>query len=1098
MFDLINNTSKLLGDDLKKEIRSGSKLRIAASCFSIYAFNALKSELEQIDELKFLFTTPTLIDEQVTDKVKKQQREFFIPKLSESGLCGTEFEIRLKNQMTQKAIARECAEWLRSKVAIKTLKGPVATQSMINIETNGTYMHYTPVGGFTTADLGYEQNESHLVGITKSDIAEQSKFFINEFERLWNSADKLEDITASVIDYISSCYKENSPEFIYFIILYNVFREFLKDLDEDYMPNEATGFKNSLIWNKLYNFQKDGAVGVINKLERYNGCILADSVGLGKTFTALAVMQYYSLRNKSILVLCPKRLEQNWRQYQGNSTTNIFYKDKIRFDVLFHTDLGRTQGKSGSIDLATLNWGNYDLVVIDESHNFRNNKAVYKNKDTRYDFLMKRIMQDGVKTKVLMLSATPVNNRYNDLKNQLLLAYGGDYNEMNATIDVGKDIQSIFRNAQKVFNVWSKLPTGERHAKDLLDKLDIDFSVILDSVTIARSRKHIQKYYNVNDIGKFPSRLPVKSIYPTLTDNSHVMAYKEIYDKLLSMTMDVYAPLSWLQPSKTEKYEAKYRIDLSSEDKNANSLGQGLTRQMNRESGLKKLMTTSLLKRLESSVYAFRITLEKIIKLNQDTNAVIQRYLDGDKSASIQRKVTSITVEDPDEDELYSMTELQSNIINIELSDLDVVTWQRNILHDIDILTEIYAAMKLVTPDEDNKLKELKKLIDGKIASPINSGNKKILIFSAFEDTANYLYETIAPYISAEYGLFTAKIAGGNNNKTNVGGGTGTDRLLTLFSPLSKQRTITLKDELNTPDIDVLIGTDCISEGQNLQDCDICINYDIHWNPVRIVQRFGRIDRIGSRNENIQLVNFWPDISLDEYINLNKRVSARMTIVNATATADDNIISEENEEMDYRKEQLKKLQEGTLQDLEDVDGNISITDLGLNDFVMDLHNYVKECGEPKGITTGLHSVVCADASKGIEAGIVFVLRNRNNGVNVNKQNRLHPYYLVYLKENGEVVYNHLDVKSTLDVLRTTSKGRSEPIAELCRKFNKETKDGAKMDKYNAMLDDAVASILQVKEENDLQSLFKSGSKVLFQQRIDGLDDFELISFVVIK
>ncbi len=1097
MFDLINNTSKLLGDDLKKEIKSDSRLRIAASCFSIYAFNALKYELEKIEELKFLFTTPTLIDEQVKDKVKKQQREFFIPKLSESGLCGTEFEIRLKNQMTQKAIARECAEWLRTKVQIKTLKEPVATQSMINIETNGAYMHYTPIGGFTTADLGYEQNQSNLVGITKNDIAEQSKFFINEFDRLWNNTNKLEDITASVIDYISSCYKENSPEFIYFIILYNVFREFLKDLDEDFMPNEATGFKNSLIWNKLYNFQKDGAVGVINKLERYNGCILADSVGLGKTFTALAVMQYYSLRNKSILVLCPKRLEQNWRQYQGNSTTNIFYKDKIRFDVLFHTDLGRTHGKSGSIDLATLNWGNYDLVVIDESHNFRNNNAIYKNKDTRYDFLMKRIMQDGVKTKVLMLSATPVNNRYNDLKNQLLLAYGGDYDEMNATIDMGKDIQSIFRNAQTVFNAWSKLPTGERHAKDLLDKLDIDFSVILDSVTIARSRKHIQKYYNINDIGRFPSRLPVKSIYPTLTDNPNVMAYKEIYDRLLSTSMDVYAPLSWLQPSKIEKYETKYRIDLLSEDKNANSLGQGLTRQRNRESGLKKLMTTNLLKRLESSVHAFRITLDKIIKLNEETNALIQKYLDGDKTATIQKKVASTTVEYPDEDELYSMVELPGNTINIELADLDVVTWQRNILHDIEILSEIYAAMKLVTPDEDNKLKELKNLIDEKMAAPINYSNKKILIFSAFEDTTNYLYETIAPYISNKYGLFTAKIAGGNNNKTNVNGRPDTDRLLTLFSPLSKQRSVTL-NEPDTPNIDVLIGTDCISEGQNLQDCDICINYDIHWNPVRIVQRFGRIDRIGSKNEQIQLVNFWPNISLDEYINLNRRVSARMTIVNATATADDNIISEENEEMDYRKEQLKKLQEGTLQDLEDVDGNISITDLGLNDFVMDLHNYVKECGEPKGITTGLHAVVAADASKGVEPGIIFVLRNRNNGVNVNKQNRLHPYYLVYLKESGEVVYNHLDVKSTLDVLRTTSKGKTEPIADLCRKFNKETKDGVKMDKYNALLDDAVASILQVKEENDLQSLFKAGSKVLFQQRIDGLDDFELISFVVIK
>ena len=1097
MLDLINNTNKLLGDDLKREIKTGSRLRIAASCFSIYAYDVLKEELGSIEELKFLFTTPTMIGEQIKDGVKKQQREFYIPKLSESGLCGTEFEIRLKNQMTQKAIARECAAWLKEKVRIKTLKEPVATQSMINIETGDDHMHYTPVGGFTTADLGFERSNSNLTGIIKTDDTAQSKFFIGEFDRLWNNSDKLEDITDAVVDYISSCYKENSPEFIYFIILYNIFKDFLRDLNEDHMPNEATGFKNSLIWNKLYNFQKDGAAGIINKLERYNGCILADSVGLGKTFTALAVMQYYSLRNKSILVLCPKRLEQNWTQYQGNSTTNLFYKDRIRFDVLFHTDLGRTSGRSGNLDLSTVNWGNYDLVVIDESHNFRNNNSAHKDRDTRYDFLMKRIMQEGVKTKVLMLSATPVNNRYNDLKNQLLLAYCGDYSEMNATLGTSKDVQTIFRNAQKVFNAWSKLPIAERKAKDLIDNLDIDFSIILDSVTIARSRKHIQKFYDTSDIGTFPTRLPTISRYPNLTDAPGVMKYKEIYDKLLSMTMNVYAPLAMLFPSRIEKYEAKYEIDLSSEDKNANALGQGLTRQINRESGLKRLMTISLLKRLESSVYAFRITLKKLLDLNNGTLQKIEEFLSGDKHVKIQREVNETWIEDPDEDEMCSFTKVSSGkTITIDLADIDVVTWKRDLLHDIEILTCIYNEMQKVTPAEDKKLQVLKELIDEKLAHPINEGNKKILIFSAFADTADYLYQTIAPYMLSKYRLYTAKVAGGNENKTNDGGSYDTNRILTSFSPISKQRDLSQKTHPFT--IDVLIGTDCISEGQNLQDCDICINYDIHWNPVRIVQRFGRIDRIGSKNDKIQLVNFWPNISLDEYINLSRRVSARMTIVNATATADDNLLSEENEEMDYRKEQLKKLQEGTLQDLEDVDGNISITDMGLNDFVMDLNAYIKANGEPRGVTTGLHAVVAANESKGIESGVIFVLRNRNDGVNINKQNRLHPYYLVYLTESGEVRYNHLDVKSILDVLRASSKGKTEPLADLCSIFNKETKDGVRMEKYNALLDDAVASIIAVKDESDLNSLFKVGSKVLFQQRIDGLDDFELIAFVVIK
>lgn len=1097
MVDIINNTSKLLGDDLKEEIKSGSRLRIAASCFSIYAYAALKEELEKIEELDFLFTTPTFLSEQVSDNIKKEKREFYIPKFSETGICGTDFEIRLKNQMTQKAIARECAEWIKNKVKIKTLKDSIPTQTMINIDNDDAKIHYTPVEGFTTADLGYENNYSKLVGIMKTDIPEQSKFFISEFDRLWNSEKHLEDITNAVVDYISSCYKENSPEFIYFIILYNIFNEFLHDLDEDFMPNEATGFKNSIIWNKLYNFQKDGVVGIVNKLERYNGCILADSVGLGKTFTALAVMQYYSLRNKSILVLCPKRLEQNWTQYQGNKTTNIFYKDRIRFDVLFHTDLGRTSGKSGGMDLATVNWGNYDLVVIDESHNFRNNNSAHKDKDTRYDFLMKRIMQDGVKTKVLMLSATPVNNRYNDLKNQLLLAYCGDYSEMNATLETTKDVQSIFRNAQKVFNTWSKLPIEQRKAKDLMDKLDIDFSIILDSVTIARSRKHIQKFYDVKDIGKFPRRLPTKSYYPKLTDNPTVMKYKDIYDKLLSMTMNVYAPLAMLFPSRLEKYEAKYQIDLQSEDARANSLGQGLTRQMHRESGIKKLMTISLLKRLESSVYAFRLTLESLLDTNNKTLKLINAFLAGDKTIGVDKELFNYAAIDPDDDDSFALTKTSAGKkIHIDLADIDVVTWKRDITHDIEILTAIYTEMKRVTPDEDKKLLELKNLIDEKIKNPFNEGNKKFLIFSAFADTADYLYQNISAYMLSKYGMFTAKIAGGNNNKTNEGGSPQTDRILTLFSPLSKQKDVIYPNE--NKEIDIVIGTDCISEGQNLQDCDICINYDIHWNPVRIVQRFGRIDRIGSKNECIQLVNFWPDLSLDEYINLNKRVSARMTIVNATATADDNIISEENEEMDYRKEQLKKLQEGTLQDLEDVDGNISITDLGLNDFVMDLVAYRKANGDPKGVTKGLHAVVAADESKGIEPGVIFVLCNRNNGVNINKQNRLHPFYLVYLKDDGEVIYNHLDVKSILDVLRATSKGRTEPLAELCRSFNKETKDGAKMAKYNNLLQDAVLSIMEVKEENDLESLFKVGSKVLFQQGIDGLDDFELISFVVIR
>jgi len=714
MFDIINNTSKLLGDDLKKELKDGSSVRIAASCFSIYAYAALKEELEKIDELKFLFTTPTFVESQISDNVKKEKREFYIPK----GLCGTDFEIRLKNQMTQRAIARECAEWMRNKVRLKTLKEPIATQSMINVERTDNCVHYTPVNGFTTTDLGYEQSKSNLVGIMKSDDAAQSKFFINEFDNLWNNSDSLKDVTDYVVDYISSCYKENAPEFIYFIILYNIFKEFLQDLDEDHMPNEATGFKNSLIWNKLYNFQKDGVIGIINKLERYNGCILADSVGLGKTFTALAVMQYYSLRNKAILVLCPKRLEQNWTQYQGNKTTNIFYKDRIRFDVLFHTDLGRTSGKSGGMDLATINWGNYDLVVIDESHNFRNNNAVHKDKDTRYDFLMKRIMQEGVKTKVLMLSATPVNNRYNDLKNQLALAYEGHTDYIDEKLNTNRTIDEIFRNAQRAFNTWSKWEPSDRTTENLLKMLDFDFFEVLDSVTIARSRKHIQKYYDTTDIGTFPIRLKPLSPRPHLTDLKTAINYNEIFEQLMLLTLTIYTPTHYILPSKMDKYAELY------ED---NKVNVGFT-QANREQGIRRLTAINLMKRMESSVYSFNLTLKRIKNLIESTIATIDRF---NKQSAHEIELTDISNMDEFDDEDQNTDDLFSfgRKIKIDLADMDYVSWKDSLVKDAEVLELLTVMVGDITPEHDSKLQELYKIIDKKISNPINEGNKKIIIF---------------------------------------------------------------------------------------------------------------------------------------------------------------------------------------------------------------------------------------------------------------------------------------------------------------------------------------------------------------------------------
>lgn len=1086
--ELIDNKVRLLGDDLKKEIGRGAKVKIVASYFSIYAFEALKRELSEVAELQFIFPTPAFVQQSVKDKLKKETREYFIPKrLQETSLYGTEFEIRLRNQLTQKVIARECAEWIRAKVQFRSNITEERPQNFIYVENARRKAIYMPIEGFTSVDLGYEKNNMMFQGIMKNDEDSYTKFFFNQFQNIWNDHTKLQDVTQAIVDYISSAYTDNSPEFIYFITLYNIFSEFLDDImSEDFMPNEGTGFRNSLVWQKLYSFQRDGAIGVIQKLEKYNGCILADSVGLGKTFTALAVMKYYASRNKNILVLAPKKLANNWNQYRDNVRTNLFYKDRIHFDVLYHTDLGRMHGFSNGHDLSKFNWDNYDLVVIDESHNFRNANS-YRDKETRYDFLINRVLKSGVRTKVLMLSATPVNNRFTDLKNQLALAYGDDYAEFNERLDTSKSVDVVLSNAQRAFNEWTKLPKEQRKAADLMSRLDIDFSILLDNVTIARSRKHITRYYDSSEIGSFPTRRKPASYYCDIARKEDTLSYNDIFNTLMGLTMGVYAPMNYILPSRISKYEALYDT----------KVGRSTLKQVNREKALQRLMTINMLKRLESCVDSFRKTVRSICDANKRTyDSIIQ--FENNRASSRTLEFSQIDEETLDDEDFDITNEGTLGKVRIDFSDMDLYLWKRDLKYDIETLEALDELMCYVTPDRDLKLQKLIEIVEDKIEHPFNPGNRKILIFSAFADTTNYLYENLAPMLLEKYGLYSARIQGASSgNATNIRGEKDTDRLLMLFSPISKERDVAFPAEKDL-NIDVLIATDCVSEGQNLQDCDICINYDIHWNPVRIVQRFGRIDRIGSKNQYIQLVNFWPNVSLDEYINLNARVENRMTLVDATATGDDNIIASEQADLDYRKEQLKKLQEGNLQDLEDVDGSITITDLGLNEFRMDMVAYIKEHGEPKNIAHGLYCVVRHDDEKNIPKGVIYVLKNRNPSVNIGDKNRLHPYYLVYLDEAGNIVHNHMEVKAILDILRTTCKHHTEPIADLCRAYNRETKDGYKMDKYSRLLDKSIESIIDVKEADDLNTLFNTGSDILFNSGIQGLDDFELITFVVIK
>ena len=1075
--EIFDNITKVLRDDLKVKIQPKSKVSIAAACFSMYAYKELKSQLEKVKEFRFIFTSPTFIKE----KTEKQKREFYIPRLSrETSLYGTEFEIKLRNEMTQRAIARECAEWIRKKA---TFKSNVTGENMggfMTVDSPAEQTAYMPIGGFTTVDIGCERgnNSYNMVNSLEAPFSTQ---YMQLFETLWNDKEKMQDVTEMIISNISTAYNENSPEFIYFMTLYNVFSEFLDDISEDVLPNEATGFKQSKVWNKLYDFQRDAVLAIINKLERYNGCILADSVGLGKTFTALAVIKYYENRNKTVLVLCPKKLAENWNTYKDNYVNNPIASDRLNYDVLFHTDLSRNGGVSNGLDLERLNWGNYDLVVIDESHNFRNGAGTHANtQENRYVKLMDRVIRAGVKTKVLMLSATPVNNRFTDLKNQLALAYEGDSEYINEQLDTKKPIEEIFRQAQKAFNAWSKLEPEERTTDALLRTLDFDFFEVLDSVTIARSRRHIEKYYNTEEIGKFPERLKPISKRPSLTTLNNAINYNQIYEQLMQLTLCIYTPSNYIFPSKISKY-----VDMT------HNKGNNLT-QRGREQGIQRLMSINLLKRLESSVYSFNLTLSRIRDLIQGTIDAITRFEQcGEADLDMyEANENDFDIEDGNTD-FFTV----GKKVKIDLADMDYVTWKAELQQDADTLELLTLMVADITPEYDLKLQTLLRLLDDKMKNPINEGNKKVLIFSAFSDTAEYLYDQVSAYMKENYGLDTAVITGAIDGKTTVKGlKASLNNVLTCFSPISKGRDILMPG--STKEIDILIATDCISEGQNLQDCDYLVNYDIHWNPVRIIQRFGRVDRIGSRNQYIQLVNFWPDMTLDDYINLKSRVETRMKISIMTSTGDDDLINpEEKGDLEYRKQQLKRLQEEVV-DIEDMSTGISIMDLGLNEFRLDLLEYIKTHEDLAKKPKGLHAVVPATDEN--PEGVIFVLKNINNKINIDNQNRIHPFYMVYIGINGEVICDYLNPKKLLDTVRLLCRGKAEPVLSLCEKFNKETDDGRDMKEVSQLLSDAINSIIDVKEESDIDSLFSAGGTSALMSEINGLDDFELICFLVVK
>jgi hypothetical protein len=1054
-----NQGSERVIDELRANLTSGGGLDAVSPALSLFAYGELREALRRISSCRLILP---------------------LSSTNAQSLLGSDADRAERNQLTAPALARELAEWLRQVVEMKAILGPLPQAMLVSKSADGTPLQV--ISGncpLTTDGLGITPaNQFSLIQATET--PGESQLLAEWFTQLWNMPLASTDGKKALMALLSELPSRREPSIIYALMLFHLFKDRGDELDEDKIVKSATGIRNTVVWKKLFKFQRDGVIGAIDKLERLGGCIIADSVGLGKTFEALAIIKYYELRNDRVLVLVPKRLRDNWTLYKANDRRNILAADRFNYDVLNHTDLSRDGGKSGDIELSHVNWGNYDLVVIDESHNFRN-KATLKDRETRYDRLMRRIIREGVKTRVLMLSATPVNNRLADLKNQIAFVTEGSDTALS---DHGiNSIEATVRKAQLQFNRWLDSEEADRTPARLIEMLGFDYFKLLDLLTIARSRKHIEKYYGTDETGQFPERLKPINYKPDVDRAGEFRSIREINNEIRRLTLAAYAPLRYVLPHKQAAYDAKYSTQIRN--------GESFFRQVDREESLIHLIRVNVLKRMESAVPSFALTVKRQL---DDVEAMLA------KIEASEESVEEIEIEDVDIEDTTYESLLVGRKVKVLLKDVDLVRWRQDLVEDRNRLAQLYAAAQRVGAARDAKLATLREVISQKVHHPLNPGNRKVIVFTAFADTARYLYQELAPWAQSELELHSALVTGGGGNQTTLPKlRKDLTSILTAFSPRSKERP---EDFAAEGEIDLLIATDCISEGQNLQDCDFLINYDIHWNPVRIIQRFGRIDRIGSPNSRIQLVNFWPNIELEEYINLEQRVSGRMVLLDISATGEENIIEQQSgnqmNDLEYRRIQLLKLQDAVI-DLEDLSSGVSIADLTLTDFRIDLAQYLKAYpGKLETLPLGSFAVT-STPDTGITPGLIFCLRAEGEAAakSFEPGYPLAPYYLVHVGEDGAVLLPFTQAKASLDRLKRVCVGHDVPDAEAYDRFDKATRRGENMDHARKLLSAAVASVIGKKEERAVASLFAPGGTHAMKGEFAGINDFEVVAFLVI-
>jgi len=1093
-----------VGDFLKHAISSNSEVSIVSAYFTIYAYHQLKDNLDEIKNLRFLFGDPAFVKSVDPDKINTRGFRIEDDKIS----------IPLESRLTQGKVAKECSDWIKAKTEIRSMVKPNFL--------HGKLYHIRQEGGIEKAIAGSSNFTINGLGLGGSKNIELNLIIDGDrdrqelkswFDSIWDDQTGLvEDVKDQVLKYLEQLYIENDPEFIYYKTLYHIFENYLDEQKRGGLLDERTGFYDSEIWNKLYDFQRDGVKGAINKILKHNGCIIADSVGLGKTYEALAVIKYFELLNNRVLVVCPKKLTGNWTIYQAsqNHALNPLKKDRYNYTVLYHTDMGRESGKSNAngIDLENFNWGAYDLVVIDESHNFRGNpmdnvKDDGRIKMNRAKWLIEKVIKSGVKTKVLMLSATPVNNTLRDLRNQIAFITEGKEDALFEACKI-KDIGLTLKNAQAQFTSWADPKNRRRNMKGLLERLDSSFFKLLDELTIARSRKHIKSFYRFDSVSSFPKRNKPYSVYPDIDIQRRFPSYDRINKQILEYRLSVFNPTAYVRPDRQQKYE-----EIAGKQVLAFT-------QSDRENYLIGMMKVNFLKRLESSIESFEISLDRTIRKIESLEQKIIRF-QGIKIPNQEESLDSYT---PDEEELEENGDEQDEWqvgkkLKFDLADLELDRWLNDLKKDKDALVDILNNAKAVTPERDAKLKELQKLIENKIRNPINTSNKKVIVFTAFADTAQYIYDNIIDWARKEFGLYCSLVCGSYTQTTF--GKNDYDSILLNFSPISKKRA-KIASATQIGEIDILIATDCISEGQNLQDCDYLINYDIHWNPVRIIQRFGRIDRLESINKTIQLVNFWPTKDLDNYINLKERVEVRMALVDVTATSEDNILNTEqiqeliSDDLKYRDQQLKKLKDEVL-DLEDMDETVSLTDFTLDDFRIELLNFIESNRRRlKDSPLGLYAIVPSPSGEYadreftsaekdiIKPGVIFCLAQKANSEGNEAVNTLNPYFLVYIRDDGTVRYNYTNAKQILEIYRLLCQGRKTPYDKLCELFNEETQNGEKMDKYSDLLKAAVNAIVQIFKKRGNQKLTSDRGALLIPKakQLNEMEDFELITWLIVR